>query len=87
MTTLTITLIDDLNTFVESQVSGGGHASAGDYLLSLVREAQRRQAKTELEAKLLEGLASGPSTPLTREGWDSIEREALERVAREAIRP
>jgi hypothetical protein len=34
----------------------------------------------EYDALLLEAVNSGPSTPMTREDWDSIRREALERL-------
>ena len=53
--------------------------------MALVRDAQRRQAKQELEAKLLEGL-QGPLVEMTKEEWDSIEQEAQERFTRERAR-
>jgi Arc/MetJ-type ribon-helix-helix transcriptional regulator len=60
-----------------------GYASASEYLRTLIRDAQKRRAKRELEAKLREALESGPATPMTREDWDSIEQEAMDRLARE----
>lgn len=45
-------------------------------------EAQRRRARQELEAKLLEGL-QGPAVEMTPEDWDSIERDARGRLDRE----
>ena len=53
---------------------------------ALIRDAQKQHAKQELEAKLLDGLR-GPSVRMTRKDWDSIEREAREGLAGEAIRP
>jgi len=38
-------------------------------------------SKEELEAKLLEGLNSGPATEMTSEDWDDIQREVAARVA------
>lgn len=87
MTTLDISLPDEMMAFVESQMAHEGHASVGDYLRALIREAQKRHAKRELEAKLLEGLESGPEVEMTREDWTSLRAEALEGLRGEDIRP
>jgi antitoxin ParD1/3/4 len=82
MTTMNISLPEEMKDFVEAQMATEGYASASEYLRALIREAQKRQAKRELEAKLLEGLQGTP-VEMTREDWDSIEQEARERYARE----
>ena len=82
MTTMNISLPDEMKAFVEAQMATEGYASASEYLRGLIREAQKRHAKRELEAKLLAGL-QGPVVEMTREDWDSIEQEAQERFARE----
>lgn len=82
MTTMNISLPEEMKAFIESQMSTEGYASASEYLRALIRDAQRHRAKQELEAKLLEGL-QGPAVEMTREDWDSIEREAQERFDRE----
>ncbi len=86
MATMNISLPDEMKAFIEARISSEGYASASEYFRALVRDAQRRQAKIELEAKLLEGLR-GPSVEMTREDWDSIEREAREGLAGEVIEP
>lgn len=83
MTTMNISLPEEMKAFIEAQMEEQGYASASEYLRALIREAQRRRARQALEAKFREALESGPSTPMTREEWDSIEREALERWDRE----
>jgi antitoxin ParD1/3/4 len=83
MTTMNISVPDEMKAFVEAEMAQEGYASASEYLRALIRDAQRRRAKRELETKLREALESGPATPMTREDWDSIEREALERLAGE----
>jgi antitoxin ParD1/3/4 len=85
MTSLTISLPDDIKAFVEDQAARGGFVSIDDYLASLLRETRLRQSKQELEEKLLEGL-KGPFTEMTPEEWESIEREGLERLAAERSR-
>jgi antitoxin ParD1/3/4 len=86
MTTMNISLPDEMKVFVETKIAQEGYASASEYLRALIRDAQKQQAKEELEAKLLEGLR-GPSVRMTRKDWDSIEREAREGLAGETIRP
>jgi antitoxin ParD1/3/4 len=86
MTTMNISIPDEMKSFVEAQMAEEGYASASEYLRALIREAQKRRAKQELESKLLEGL-QGPAVKMTRKDWDSIEREAREGLAGETIRP
>jgi antitoxin ParD1/3/4 len=86
MTTMNISLPDEMKVFVEAQMVHEGYASASEYLRALIRDAQKRRAKQELEAKFREAIESGPATPMTREDWQSIEREAMERLAREQSR-
>jgi antitoxin ParD1/3/4 len=86
MTTMNISLPDEMKVFVETKIAQEGYASASEYLRALIRDAQKQQAKQELEAKLLEGLR-GPSVRMTRKDWNSIEREAREGLAGETIRP
>ena len=86
MTTMNISLPDEMKAFVETEMAQEGYASASEYLRALIRDAQKRRAKRELEAKFREALESGPATPMTREDWDSIETEVMERLAREQSR-
>jgi antitoxin ParD1/3/4 len=87
MTTMNISLPEEMKAFIEAQMAREGYASASEYLRSLIRDAQKRRAKQELEARFREALESGPATPMTREDWEAIEREALDRWAGEQPRP
>jgi antitoxin ParD1/3/4 len=87
MTTMNISLPEEMKAFVDAQLAREGYASASEYLRALIREAQRRQAKRELEAKLREALESGPAEPMTRADWAALRREALDGLSGEAIRP
>jgi antitoxin ParD1/3/4 len=86
MTTMNISLPEEMKVFVEAEMAHEGYASASEYVRALIRDAQRRKARQELEAKLLEGL-EGPEVEMDRADWDSIRREALEGLAGEKIRP
>lgn len=87
MTTMNISLPDEMKVFVEAQMAHEGYASASEYLRALIREAQKRQGKRELEAKFREALESGPAAEMTREDWAAMRAEALESLRGEAIQP
>ncbi len=78
MATLQITLPDPVRDFAEEQARKEGFGSVGDYLGSLVREAQRRLVTRALEAKLKAGMET-PLRPVTAEDWESIRRTIRER--------
>ena len=86
MATMNVSLPDEMKAFVETRATEEGFGTVSEYLRSVIRDLQRRQARQDLEAKLLEGLQS-PAVPMTRDDWDSIQREALEGLAGETIRP
>jgi antitoxin ParD1/3/4 len=85
MTTMNISLPDEMKAFVEAQMAQDGYASASEYLRALIRDDQRRRAKHALELKLQEGL-QGPAVALDGAEWDSIEKEARERFESEQTR-
>ena len=78
MATMNISLPDEMKAFIEAQMAAEGYASASEYLRALVREAQRRQAKRELEMKLLEGLQS-PASEMTDADWAALRQRIVER--------
>ena len=86
MATMNISLPDEMKTFVEDQAAKEGFGTTSEYLRSVIRDVQKRQAKQAFEAKLREALESGPAEPMTREDWEEIEREGLERLARKPSR-
>ena len=62
-------------------MGNGSYSTASEYLRELIRNAQKRAAQERLEEMLLEGINSGPATPMTEQDWEDIRREALERLA------
>ena len=80
MATLNISLPDSLRDFIWAQVEGGSYGSASEYLRELVLEARRKQAKKELEAKLLEALKT-PLREMTPKDWQAL-RDRARRGAR-----
>lgn len=84
MATMNLSLPDEMKAFIEAQVSREGYASASEYLLALIRDAQKRQARQDLETKLLEGL-QGPAVEMTRGDWESIRSKAREELSGELV--
>ncbi len=78
MTTMNISLPDEMKAFVEAQMAADGYASASEYLRALIRDDQRRRAKQALEAKLLEGLQS-PASEMTDADWAGLREKIYER--------
>lgn len=78
MTSMNISLPDTLRSFVEEQVRGGGYSTASEYLRELIRQAQRRQERQDLEARLLAGLQS-PTSEMTSDDWAALRNRILER--------
>jgi antitoxin ParD1/3/4 len=83
MTTMNISLPEEMKAFVEAQMTAEGYASASESLRALIRNDQKRRAKQALEAKFREAIESRSTTPMTREDWDTLESRVWERVRQE----
>lgn len=84
MTTMNISLPDELKDFVEEQIQKGGFSSVSEYVRDLIRAAQKRAAQERLEALLLEGLESGDATPMTADDWEALRKKVGKRLNRKA---
>jgi len=80
MTTLNISLPDQMKDFVDEQVGERGYHSPSDYLQDLLREEQKRKAEEKLEELLREGL-SRPASELTENDWEYVRNELEQRIA------
>jgi antitoxin ParD1/3/4 len=78
MATMNLSLPDSMKAFVEEQAVKEGFGTVSEYMRAVIRELQKRQAKQQLEAKLLEGLKS-PKSRMTNQQWDELERQVRER--------
>jgi len=59
MSNISISLPEDLQTYVDEQITKAGDASASEYFLRLVeRDRQRKQVKETLDSLLLAGIDS-----------------------------
>jgi antitoxin ParD1/3/4 len=78
MSSLNISLPEPLAKFVEEQAHKHGYHNSSEYVESLIQADQRKQAKAELEAKLVKGLDSEP-IEITDATWDSVRQSFDER--------
>ena len=76
MQSMNISLSEPLQQFVDAQISQGRYSSTSEYMRELIRADEKRKAEEQLEAKLLEGLAS-PESELAKEDWEKMRNEAL----------
>jgi len=84
MATKKISLTDPLKQFVDEEVSQGGYSSTSDYVRDLIRQRQRQKAEELLRRLIAEGLASGPSVPVTPATFERMRQDLAERLDREA---
>lgn len=83
MPSVTVSLPDYLKRFVEAEVAARGYASRSEYIGLLVQMAYLEKHRDRVEQLLLEGVNSGPATPMTAQDWENIRREGLARLAEE----
>ena len=86
MATVTVRLPPHLKNFVDAEVSARNYASAGEYISLLVQKAHLVKNRERVEELLLEGLDSGPATPMTAQDWEDIRQEIRERLAKDKKR-
>ena len=79
MSTMNISLPDDLKAFVDSQVGSRGYTSSSEYVRELIRREQDRE---KLRGLLLEGLNSGPGRVADEAFFDELRQRVRDRAAR-----
>ena len=68
MTTLNISLPDNLREWIDARVKKGDYSSASDYLRDLIRNDQKKHVN--LDEFLLEGINSGNAVEVTPAFWE-----------------
>jgi antitoxin ParD1/3/4 len=79
---MNISVPPDVRDRIADRVSEGGFGTASEYVRELVREDLERHAMDHLERRLLEGLASGPARPYTKDDWAQLRSEFEARLAK-----
>lgn len=76
MTSMNISLPEELKAFVEERVARGGYSTASEYMRELIRRDQNR---ARIEARIIEGLESGPPIEIDEAYWEAKRRRLEER--------
>ena len=71
MTTMNISLPENLKGFVDSQVQIGGYSTSSEYIRELIREDQKKKLEQRLSLLLLEGVQSGEPVAADAAYWNA----------------
>jgi antitoxin ParD1/3/4 len=82
MTTINISLPDQMKEFVDEEMGEGGYHDPSDYFNALLQEQLKRKAERKLEGLLQEGLSTD-SSPVDKKDWEYIRGELENRLARD----
>ena len=80
MTSINISVPDQMKDFIDEQIGEGGYRDPSDYFQALLIEQQRRKAEEKLEDLLRQGLSSEMSA-LDEKEWEDIRNELGRRIA------
>lgn len=75
MATITISLPEPMQAFVEAKATAEGHGDASAYVRALIAEAQKASLRAEIEDMLLVGvdaLEHGQGRELTTADWEGL---------------
>jgi antitoxin ParD1/3/4 len=78
MTTMNVSLPDELKAFVDQQVAAHGYASTSEYLRDLIRKQRDIE---QLRQMLLEGANSGPGKRIDDAWFAELRAKAGRRTA------
>jgi antitoxin ParD1/3/4 len=84
--TLKVSLPRTIKSFVDAEVADGKYSTPSAYICAVLREFQKKRAREKVDQLLQEGLDSGSATPMTKQDWEDIRRQGLERLARRKAR-
>ena len=79
MTSMNVSLPEDLKEYVEAQTKSG-YSTPSEYVRELIRGDQKRRAKEKLDTLLLEEINSGDSLPVDATFWSDLKQEALAKL-------
>ncbi|MBK8302161.1 MAG: ribbon-helix-helix domain-containing protein [Pyrinomonadaceae bacterium] len=81
-TTVNISMPKSMKDDVDKVVEAEGYGNTSEFFRDLVRGRLNERTQRRLDELILEGLNSGPSTPLTQADFEEIRRRGMERIAK-----
>jgi antitoxin ParD1/3/4 len=79
-TSMNISLSMGLREFVKKRVSKDDYSNASSYIRDLIMQDKKRYAQERLGNLILEGIQSGPATPMTDDDWDEMRASVRARI-------
>ena len=79
-TTMNISLPAPLKSWIEQQVEERGFSTASEFVRDVLRREQEQAARVAVDARLLQAIESGESTPMTAQDWKRICTEGIKRA-------
>jgi antitoxin ParD1/3/4 len=80
MSSLNISLPEEMRSFVEEQVTQQGYSTASEYIRYLIRQERERVEQKKIEQLLLEGLDSGELINITDEWWEQKKAALVQKI-------
>jgi antitoxin ParD1/3/4 len=71
MTSISISLPENLKEFIVAQVATRGYSTPSEYICELIREDQKKKLAQRLSLLLLEGLESSQPLPAGTAYWNA----------------
>src|SRR5215217_7321507 len=84
LTSLHVSLPEDLKEFVRQEVAEGGYSTPSDFVRTVLREWRAQKARREIDATLLESFET-PAEEVTPEYLASMRREATALISRKEV--
>ena len=81
MATLTVTLPEDVIEWLDGLVAEGTIADPATYLENLILQDYLHRDRERIDALLIQGLDSGPSTAFTAQDWTDMRERLRNRLA------
>jgi len=75
MATMNISLPDQMKAWAEAQAQDGRFSNVSDYMRDLIRRDQmHREAISEIQSLIDEGMASGPAIPFDMDAFIAAQK-------------
>ncbi len=79
-TSMNISLPAPLKNWVEQQVEQRGYSTASEFVRDVLRREQEQAVRAAIDARLVQAIESGESTPMTAKDWKRIRTAGLKRA-------
>jgi antitoxin ParD1/3/4 len=77
---MNISLPAPLKSWIEQQVAERGYSTASEFVRDVLRREQEQATRAAIDARLVQAIESGDSTPMTAKDWKRIRSEGLKQA-------